>query len=266
MKSNSRIYSILNAHHLNTEITDLPSFNLSELKLPSTIDFNLPQNLRLGHLAEYIVAESIKASSNYKMLYENVQIIQDKQTLGEIDFIIENTTTHQQTHVELAYKFYLYDPKISTKQINNWIGPNRNDSLIQKLNKLKQKQFLLLHHPATLATLQNIQTKTVSKALCLLVSLFVPYQFKEELHPQYQKAIKGVYFNFKKFKQLHNNNKSYFLPPKTEWGINPNQNENWQSFQEIESQITAILKGNQAVLCWQKHQNKFEAFFIVWWE
>jgi hypothetical protein len=34
--------------------------------------------------------------------------------------------------MELAYKFYLFDPSISSEPINNWIG-NRNDSLQEKL-------------------------------------------------------------------------------------------------------------------------------------
>jgi hypothetical protein len=34
--------------------------------------------------------------------------------------------------MELAYKFYLFDPSISSEPINNWIGPNRN-SLQEKL-------------------------------------------------------------------------------------------------------------------------------------
>jgi hypothetical protein len=65
-------------------------------------------------------------------LYENIQVIEDKKTIGEIDFIIEDKNTKQVIHMELAYKFYLFDPSISSEPINNWIGPNRDDSLQEK--------------------------------------------------------------------------------------------------------------------------------------
>jgi hypothetical protein len=49
-------------------------------------------------------------------LYENIQVIEDKKTIGEIDFIIEDKNTKQVIHMELAYKFYL-DPSISSEPI-----------------------------------------------------------------------------------------------------------------------------------------------------
>jgi hypothetical protein len=39
--------------------------------------------------------------------------------------------------MELAYKFISLTLAFGT--INNWIGPNRNDSLQEKLEKLKNK-------------------------------------------------------------------------------------------------------------------------------
>jgi len=50
-------------------------------------------------------------------------------------------------HLEIIYKFYLYDPSIGLTQLDHWIGPNRRDSLVKKLTKLKQKQLPLLYHP-----------------------------------------------------------------------------------------------------------------------
>jgi hypothetical protein len=43
--------------------------------------------------------------------------------------------------MELAYKFYLFDPSISSEPINNWIGPNRNDSL--QIRKKKAISFVI---------------------------------------------------------------------------------------------------------------------------
>ena len=105
MKTKSRIASILKANSLDFSVTGLQTFNLSVLNLTTDLEFQLPTNIRLGHLAEKIVSVLIKSSTNYKVLYENIQILEDKKTIGEIDFIIEEIHTKQLIHMELAYKF-----------------------------------------------------------------------------------------------------------------------------------------------------------------
>lgn len=265
MKTKSRIASILKANSLDFSITGLQAFNLSELNLTTDLDFQLPNNLRLGHLAEKIVSELIKSSSNYKVLYENVQVIEDKKTVGEIDFIIKEIKTKQLIHLELAYKFYLFDPNISSEPINNWIGPNRNDSLKEKLEKLKRKQFPLLYHNCTKSKFSNIDIDEVSQALCLLVSLFVPYEYKTSFSPIYEKAIKGYYISFETFISLDNSAKTYYIPSKKEWGMAPSENQIWTDFNSVEKHIKTSIEENQAVLCWQKYQDSYLAIFIVWW-
>jgi len=265
MNAKSRIASIVKANSLDDSITGLDTFNLSELELAKDLEFELPTNIRLGHLAEKIVSELIKSSANYKVLYENVQLIEDKKTIGEIDFIIEEIATSQVTHLELAYKFYLFDPSISEIPINNWIGPNRNDSLREKLEKLKQKQLPLLYHNCAKAKFKNIEIDKVSQAICLFVSLFIPYEFKGSFSPIYEKAIRGFYFNYETFSSLDNSSKEYHLPPKKEWGMNPSENENWTGFGGVEAFIKTGVQEKQASLCWQKCEDSYLAFFIVWW-
>jgi hypothetical protein len=265
MKRKTRIASILKANSLDFSITGIPTFNLSALHLLSTLDFELPTNIRLGHLAERIVSKLIESSTNYQVIYENIQVIENKTTIGEIDFIIEEIKTKQLTHVELAYKFYLFDPSISSLPLNNWIGPNRNDSLKDKLEKLKRKQFPLLHHNSSKAAFKEIDINQVDQALCLLVSLFVPYESKTNFNPSYEKAIKGYYLNLDTFIGIHNSAKTYSLPIKKEWGMDPSENENWLPFNTVENFINICMEEKQAPLVWQKHKDSYIAFFIVWW-
>ena len=265
MKTKQRIASILKSSSLDFSITGLPTFNLPALDLVTELDFQLPTNLRLGHLAEKIVAELIKSSTNYKVLYENVQVMDGKKTIGEIDFIIKNNITKQLTHVELAYKFYLFDPSISSEPINNWIGPNRNDSLREKLEKIKSKQFPLLYHSCTKSIFNKIEIDEVSQALCLLVSLFIPYQYKGSFSPIYEKAIKGYYLNLETFLRFDHSAKNYYIPSKKEWGMDPSENEIWTNFNGIEKHINTSIKEKQAPFFWQKYQDSYVAFFIVWW-
>jgi len=265
MNTKHRIASILNTNSLDYSITELPSFDLSVLKLPPNLDYTLPTNLRLGHLAERVVSELINSSSNYSVLHENIQIVEDKQTVGELDLIIQNKNDQQITHVELAYKFYLYDPSISSEQLHNWIGPNRNDSLKEKLEKLKRKQLPLLYHPYTQAMLDGIDIDRITQALCFLVSLYVPYEYKGSFDPIYQKAVKGYYLNLESFKDLDHATKHYYIPPKNEWGMEPSGNENWTDFKGIADYLDTCMEEKQAPLCWQKYGDSYVEFFVVWW-
>ena len=265
MNTSPRITSILQTPCLDTSITGLPTFDLAVLEVDNDVNFLLPTNLRLGHVAEKVVLHAIEASTNYDTVLHNIQVLDNKQTIGELDFILEEVATQKLIHVELAYKFYLYDPSISHEPIHNWIGPNRNDSLDQKLTKLKDKQFPLLHHPCTASALGHLDTHHVSQALCLLVSLFVPFAYTGSFSPAYQKAIQGYYLDIDTFHRLDNENKTYYLPSNKEWGIDPTENKTWTEYASIKGRITAAIEKNQAPLCWQKSGDSYTAFFIIWW-
>lgn len=265
MNSKSRITSILKASSLESSITRWGSFDLSQLDLPSDTDFQLPTNLRLGHLAEKVVSRLIKLSSNYIILHENIQIIENGKTLGEIDFILQDLSSHQVIHMELAYKFYLLDPSISDHLINNWIGPNRKDSLIEKLDKLNRKQFPMLNQVISKSKFENLKIDETSQALCLLASLYVPYNSTIKLDPNYQKHIRGHYININSFIDSDKTNKAFYIPPKTDWGINPSENKNWSGFTSIEPIINKSMEEKHALLCWEKNEDVYSEFFIVWW-
>lgn len=216
-------------------------------------------------MAEKVVSELIKSSSNFDVLLENIQVLEGNRTIGEIDFIIEELSRKQIIHMELAYKFYLLDPSISSVPINNWIGPNRNDSLKEKLEKLKIKQFPLLYHDCARSKFEHLELDEVSQSLCLLASLFIPYQYKENLDPNYEKAIQGYYLNLETFISLDHSGKKYCMPPKKEWGMDPAVNESWMDFNGLEESIGASMKEKQSPLCWQKYKDAYSSFFIVWW-
>ena len=265
MKNNARIESVLKAPNLDSSITGFPSFSLSKLKLPTHFDFPLPANLRLGHLVERIVSLLIKASGNYEMLDENIQLIEDGRTIGEIDFIISDRDTQEVIHLELAYKFYLYDPGISSYEMENWIGSNRNDSLREKLEKIKKRQFPLLYHEAARARLDGVEPDAISQRLCLLAHLFIPYQSDIRFLEAYKPAIQGYYLNHEDFLGMDHSGKTYYLLEKREWGIDPSNNQRWDSLHQILPHLRKSMADNQSVLCWQNHKGSYSTFFIVWW-
>ena len=111
------------SHHmladLDKETVDLtPNYDES-LSEPSVLSAKLPALLANGSSCIAVVMTT------------NI-------TPHNLSEIIEDINAKQVIHMELAYKFYLFDPNISSESINNWIGPNRNDSLNEKLEKLKR--------------------------------------------------------------------------------------------------------------------------------
>lgn len=265
MNNKARITSILHTPTLASSVTGLPTFDLSELNLDTDLDFPIPTDVRLGHVAEHIVSQLIKSSANYEVLYENIQLIENNTTIGEIDFILVNRNTDQVIHVELGYKFFLYDPGISSEIVQNWIGPNRNDSLTEKLEKVKNKQFPLLYHDALASKLDKVQPQDITQKLCLLVSFFVPYAYENQLPAAYKKAVKGYYLTGTHFMSMDHSGKAYYLPQKLAWGKDPAEHSHWKSFREIEAHIRKSMAEKRSLLCWQKHRDAYLSFFIVWW-
>ena len=47
--------------------------------------------------------------------------------------------------------------------------------------------------------------------------------------------------------------------------MEPSENENWKIFTDIEAYIKNCMNEKQAPLCWQKYNDSYITFFIVWW-
>jgi len=254
MNTRSRIQSILTCPSLDAEVTGFPGFLLQDLNLHDNPEISLPSNLRLGHLAEKVVSQLIEQSDNYQLLNENIQLIEDKQTLGELDFLIKEINTDQVIHLELAYKFYIYDPSISGDSNFHWIGPNRKDSLQEKIQKLSQRQFPLLHHQVTNERLQalGIDTDDIKQMMCFLINLYVPKDFNQKLRPGFSKAVRGHFVYYDDFLASQYEGKLYHIPNKLQWGIDPETCEQWLPFSEVEAEIKKSMVEEQSVLCWVK--------------
>ncbi|OTG85395.1 hypothetical protein B9T31_11380 [Acinetobacter sp. ANC 4558] len=74
----------------------------------------------------------------YHLIAHSLQIIDGARTIGELDFLIQNTETRQVEHWEVALKYYLGEQNLSLK---HWYGLNREDTLLTKLMHFTEKQF-----------------------------------------------------------------------------------------------------------------------------
>jgi len=100
---------------------------------------------RLGLRFESYIAYWIKISPNYQLLKQNIQIIEEGHTYGELDFIIKDIHTNKIIHLEVAVKFYLgmMLEGQSSPDPYHWFGTNTNDQLGKKVDHLKQHQTQL---------------------------------------------------------------------------------------------------------------------------
>lgn len=241
----------------------LQQFEIESKSTKITIDID--EKLRLGKYIERFVSFELSQKSSIEIICENIQIQKNKRTLGELDCILlENDTP---IHLEIIYKFYLYDASVGKNEIDHFIGPNRKDSLIEKLEKLKYKQLPLLYSKECLEFLKstNINDTKIVQKVYFKAQLFVPYSTKSiHLKDINNQCIVGFYIYKKELQQF--SNCKFYIPIKKDWLVIPHQNVSWLNFSEFLNNSIEYLDRKFSTLCWMKKQNgEIEKFFLVWW-
>ncbi len=274
----SRIYHQLSGF-LNTPSLFIGQFNIgfNSFHLPKyTIQereemiaaLDLPAKLVMGKRMEHFFKVAIKYNSMFKLLANNIQIHQNKITLGEIDFLVEELPKKKKLHIELMYKIYVYDPEIPM-EMERWIGPNRKDSLVEKLQKVKTNQFPLLHTSQARSYLNSIDifAKDLEQQICFKAKLFIPKLLKDHNFSQVNnKCISGYWYKFDDFIQHFDTNFKFLAPEKQDWSISPEHCEKLVSFSEIIEDIKEMHLQNKSPLVWIQNQNgEFESAIVVWW-
>ena len=223
------------------------------------------KKLRLGHLVEQFIFDLLEQDENIQIIGTNIQIIQDKKTVGELDCLISDKG--KQVHLELVYKFYLYDTNIAGNEIDKWIGPNRNDSLKQKLAKLKSKQMPLLFHPKSNEIINHFGYNTASfdQKVHFKAQLFIPLGQSEQIITEVNSAcICGFYITRQELALFKQN--EFFLPSKLDWLIHPHSDVLWLSHSECLAVIEIELNQSRSPLCWMKDpKGNITKLFVVFW-
>ena len=244
-------------------------FGLKQFEFPkeNSVIFNngIIKNLRLGKRVERFVIHELNQKKNIHILAENVQIQNGKITVGEIDCIL--TENEQPIHLEIIYKFYLHDETFGTTEIEHWIGPNRNDNLVKKLTKLKDKQLPLLYNSFTIPLLKKLKLKpeNIAQRVYFKAQLFVPYQLKNSsFNLINNECIQGFYIHFNELKQFLDC--KFFIPSKINWLQKVQTQTRWLTYNLFLTKVEAIIKQETAPLCWIKYPNgALQKFFVVWW-
>jgi hypothetical protein len=227
------------------------------------------KNTMLGKRAEFFFKQLIKYSKQYKLLADGIQVFKDKRTVGELDFILQHRKSMKIFHTELTYKFYAYDPNIASTAIEKWIGPNRKDTLVQKLDKLNSRQFPLLFTKETQQRFKklNLPLDGIAQRLVFKAQLFVPENTVLSLFPSFNKnAIRGNYMRLEALTNKISRNSSFFLPKKQDWMLAAENNRTWLDFSEIEKELANSLEAQKSRIVWSKDgSHDYKTQLIVWW-
>lgn len=269
--------SLTNAHllrlyqgFLNTSLlwhsNDLLELNQLQVSDTDTLLFkrSLQKRLRLGQLAEQFIFNQLEQLGDCRILAENIQIQKEKQTLGELDALIE--LVGKPIHLEIIYKFYLYDDTLGASEIEQWIGPNRNDSLIEKLTKLKNKQLPLLYSSECKSTLEklNLKPQDFQQYVFFKAQLFVPY-LKSVNFSQLNKAcVCGFYINKSQLNDF--NACKFYIPSKLDWFLDVDDSVDWLDFESFILESEIFLSQSKSPLIWiKKSDDTLLKSFLVWW-
>jgi hypothetical protein len=247
----------------NTDVFNLEQFQ-TESSI-SEIDITINENLRLGKYIEHLVAFELNQDYSITTLAQNIQIQNDKITLGELDSLLLKNETP--IHLEIIYKFYLYDSSVGDTEIEHFIGPNRKDTLVEKLSKLKNKQLPILYskHCQPYLKALDLDAENMVQQVYFKAQLFVPYSIEDiQLKTLNNDCIVGFYItrdeltNFSDFK--------FYIPNKKDWLITPHLNVDWINYEQFKLISEDYLEEQFSPLCWIKSKNdKLQKLFLVWW-
>lgn len=244
-------------------------FGMQQFEIINTahsIDINVEENLRFGKYVERLVASQLKNQKNISIIAENIQIFNKKRTIGEMDCLL--FLNNQPIHLEIIYKFYLYDTSVGTAEIDHFIGPNRKDSLKNKLEKLKDKQLPLLYNEVTEQYLKDLKLNRdeINQQVYFKAQLFVPYDnnINIELKLLNNACIEGVYVTKSQLNQFKDY--KFYIPKKLDWLLTTHENVTWLIFDIFNTLINDFLQRQYAPLCWIKFKNgEIKKLFVVWW-
>lgn len=266
-KSTNILNSFITAPDLkiNSETYHFTNFNFLKEEIAES-EFKFPEDSIIGLQAEACFEAYLTNSKHYTLLTSNLQIQGEKETIGELDYIVQKQATDEIVHIELSCKFYLYDNEIITSEESKWIGPNRKDSLYDKLEKLKSKQFPLITAIETIETLSSLDIDVpTSQQLCLKAFLFVPKEIdKNCFSKNYKDCIIGYWISQNDFSE-EDTDALFAIPNKKEWLLPNKQINSWLSHNEVNSEIKKHLKNQKSPLIYKKTGTKIERFFVVWW-
>jgi hypothetical protein len=112
-----------------------------------------PPTSRLGIYFERLLAFWLRHHERYDLIAENLQVREGGITHGAFDFLLRRQDGVAE-HWEVAIKFYL--KRFEATDWSSWVGPNKEDRLDKKLQRMCGHQLPLSGTPLGIETLRSL--------------------------------------------------------------------------------------------------------------
>ncbi len=228
---------------------DLTEINALEVHLASLDEnpkplqdyLNANNTHRLGHYFEHLVFYWLKISSRYELIENNIPVRTEKGiSKGEVDLIVFDKTQGHHQHWELAVKFFLAHE--NTKQASIYIGPNANDFLHLKLQKLENHQCKILETTEGKGVLKRLNVSSIETKLFVKGVLFYrPQQVFKIPDNIHGKHLKSWWVYLREVNDFFKEGHQFRLLHKKQWLSTPDFSNDTMSKEACCKQMQAKL-------------------------
>ncbi len=173
---------LIDLPQFNADIPDLDVSSVNPQQLAEAV--SCQKSRFLGPYFETLWRFVIEHSQSHRLIAHGLQVIKERRTLGEFDFLVQHRTSQQIIHQEIAVKYYLgvgltagaAESHHQQDQVDSaWFGPNSIDRLDLKLHKLIEQQIHLADRPESIEVLKNLSIATLpAKQILMKGYLFQP--------------------------------------------------------------------------------------------
>lgn len=217
----------------------------------------------LGKYFEMLVFFWLDKSDRFILIEHNIPVLNtQKKTIGEIDLIVFDKKFSKFYHWELCVKYYLayqFEDKLS------YIGPNSNDFLNQKLDKLKKKQLTILNSKEGQIILNSLNIKNIESKILMKGMIFYNHNmiknFNLDLNKNHSKSW-WIYEN--EINDFLNQNDEFCILDKLEWMSDPLPKFLF-SYNKLISKLKKLFSKSDKSVCLAIFKNKkyYNKGFIV---
>ncbi|GGN32868.1 MULTISPECIES: DUF1853 family protein [Marinomonas] len=210
----------------------------------------------LGSYFESLFSFAIEHLSCLTVIREHFQITGSGKTLGEVDMLVETPdgALHQ---FEIAVKFYLERPDLFP---HDWIGPNKNDSLLKKVTRAREHQLQILQMQEGFSAIAEFAKDRVPQTSLLIFGrLYLALNDADDVTAWLAQTEHGGWIRVSQIALLMPHFSYFSILQKPHWLANQNITDNFafNSLQSAYNLVSEFLHDSRPihVLLWRAVRN-----------